>query len=123
MIKIDMEDIEFGRHNICSCIGNVEELDYKLKLTDEDRKRVFVHYYLLYDYKNMVFTITPLFYRTEAVLNQELEIDDTLNKIINKTDNSSINSYLSPTELKDIFNQFKEKAVDIINDKINSNFK
>lgn len=111
MIKINIDNLDYERNSIVANVGNIKELDYKLKLTDEDRKKINTDYLLEFNYNTMNLYICPIFYKTQAVLNKELEIDNNLNKIITKYSKVPINSFLSSNELNDIVSQFKEQSI------------
>lgn len=78
MIKINIDNFDCERNSIVANVGNIKELDYKLKLTDEDRKKINTDYLLEFNYNTMNLYICPVFYKTQAVLNKELEIDNNL---------------------------------------------
>lgn len=122
MIKINIDNLDYERNFIVADIGNIKELDYKLKLTDEDRKKINTDYLLEFNYNTMNLSICPIFYKTQAVLNKELEIDNNLEKLIIKYSKAPINSYLSTNELNDIFTQFKEQSVLFAKSCENKNF-
>lgn len=111
MIKINIDNLDYERNSIVANVGNIKELDYKLKLTDEDRKKINTDYLLEFNYNTMNLYICPIFYKTQAVLNKELEIDNNLNKIITKYSKTPINRFLSSNELNDIVSQFKEQSI------------
>lgn len=111
MIKINIDNFDYERNSIVANAGNIKELDYKLKLTDEDRKKINTDYLLEFNYNTMNFYICPVFYKTQAVLNKELEIDNNLNKLVTKYSKAPINSFLSSNELNDIVSQFKEQSI------------
>lgn len=111
MIKINIDNLDYERNSIVANVGNIKELDYKLKLTDEDRKKINTDYLLEFNYNTMNLYICPIFYKTQAVLNKELEIDNNLNKIITKYSKAPINNFLSSNELNDIVSQFKEQSI------------
>lgn len=71
MIKINIDNFNYERNSIVADVGNIKELDYKLKLTDEDRKKINTDYLLEFNYNTMNFYICPVFYKTQAVLNKE----------------------------------------------------
>lgn len=123
MIKINIDNFDYERNSIVANVGNIKELDYKLKLTDEDRKKINTDYLLEFNYNTMNFYICPVFYKTQAVLNKELEIDNNLNKLITKYSKAPINSYLSTNELDEIFTQFKEQSILFAKNCENENFK
>lgn len=122
MIKINIDNFDYERNSIVANVGNIKELDYKLKLTDEDRKKINTDYLLEFNYNTMNFYICPVFYKTQAVLNKELEIDNNLNKLITKYSKAPINSFLSSNELNDIVSQFKEQSIVFAKSCENKNF-
>lgn len=123
MIKINIDNFNYERNSIVANVGNIKELDYKLKLTDEDRKKINTDYLLEFNYNTMNLYICPIFYKTQAVLNKELEIDSNLEKLITKYSKAPINSYLSTNELNDIVSQFKEQSILFAKNYENENFK
>lgn len=122
MIKINIDNFDYERNSIVANVGNIKELDYKLKLTDEDRKKINTDYLLEFNYNTMNFYICPVFYKTQAVLNKELEIDNKLEKLITKYSKAPINSYLSTNELDEIYIQFKEQSILFAKNYENENF-
>jgi hypothetical protein len=122
MININIDNFDYEINSIVANVGNIKELDYKLKLTDEDRKKINTDYLLEFNYNTMNFYICPVFYKTQAVLNKELEIDNNLNKLITKYSKAPINSFLSSNELNDIVSQFKEQSIAFAKSCENKNF-
>lgn len=122
MININIDNFDYEINSIVANVGNIKELDYKLKLTDEDRKKINTDYLLEFNYNTMNFYICPIFYKTQAVLNKELEIDNNLNKLITKYSKAPINSFLSSNELNDIVSQFKEQSIVFAKSCENKNF-
>ena len=53
MIKINIDNFDYERNSIVANVGNIKELDYKLKLTDEDRKKINANYLLEFNYNKM----------------------------------------------------------------------